>query len=101
MGVDLETFSPRPNVEEILARRILRPGGKTNRAASGFQRREKSEDPDPGIGGIGNWNDAAEHIALGASLVQVCTAAMHYGFRIVEDMIDGYPPTWTITDSAP
>ena len=45
--------------------------------------------PISGIGGIGYWNDAAEHIALGASVVQVCTAAMHYGFRIVEDMIDG------------
>ena len=45
--------------------------------------------PISGIGGIGYWNDAAEHIALGASTVQVCTAAMHYGFRIVEDMIDG------------
>src|SRR6201998_3241708 len=28
-------------------------------------------------------------MALGASTVQVCTAVMHYGFRIVEDMIDG------------
>jgi len=45
--------------------------------------------PIVGIGGIGYWNDAAEHIALGASITQVCTAAMHYGFRIVEDMIDG------------
>jgi dihydropyrimidine dehydrogenase (NAD+) subunit PreA len=45
--------------------------------------------PISGIGGIGYWNDAAEHIALGATTVQVCTAAMHYGFRIVEDMIDG------------
>jgi dihydropyrimidine dehydrogenase (NAD+) subunit PreA len=45
--------------------------------------------PIVGIGGIGNWYDAAEHIAVGASVVQVCTAAMHYGFRIVEDMADG------------
>jgi dihydropyrimidine dehydrogenase (NAD+) subunit PreA len=45
--------------------------------------------PISGIGGIGYWSDAAEHIAVGASTVQVCTAAMHYGFRIVEDMIDG------------
>jgi dihydropyrimidine dehydrogenase (NAD+) subunit PreA len=42
-----------------------------------------------GIGGISGWRDAAEFIALGATNVQVCTAAMHYGFRIVEDMIDG------------
>jgi dihydropyrimidine dehydrogenase (NAD+) subunit PreA len=45
--------------------------------------------PISGIGGIGNWRDAAEFIALGATGVQVCTAIMHYGFRIVEDMIDG------------
>jgi dihydropyrimidine dehydrogenase (NAD+) subunit PreA len=42
-----------------------------------------------GIGGISNWHDAAEFISLGASTVQVCTAAMHHGFRIVEDMTDG------------
>ena len=45
--------------------------------------------PISGIGGIGNWRDAAEFIALGATGVQVCTAIMHYGFRIVEDMLDG------------
>ncbi len=45
--------------------------------------------PISGIGGIANWRDAAEFIALGATSVQVCTAIMHYGFRIVEDMIDG------------
>jgi dihydropyrimidine dehydrogenase (NAD+) subunit PreA len=45
--------------------------------------------PISGIGGIANWRDAAEFIALGATGVQVCTAIMHYGFRIVEDMIDG------------
>jgi dihydropyrimidine dehydrogenase (NAD+) subunit PreA len=45
--------------------------------------------PISGIGGIATWRDAAEFIALGATSVQVCTAVMHYGFRIVEDMIDG------------
>jgi dihydropyrimidine dehydrogenase (NAD+) subunit PreA len=45
--------------------------------------------PISGIGGIATWKDAAEFIALGATSVQVCTAIMHYGFRIVEDMIDG------------
>jgi dihydropyrimidine dehydrogenase (NAD+) subunit PreA len=45
--------------------------------------------PISGIGGIGDWRDAAEFIALGSTTVQVCTAIMHYGFRIVEDMIDG------------
>jgi dihydropyrimidine dehydrogenase (NAD+) subunit PreA len=42
-----------------------------------------------GIGGIESWRDAAEFIALGANALQVCTAAMLYGFRIVDDMIAG------------
>jgi len=45
--------------------------------------------PISGIGGIANWRDAAEFIALGATSVQVCTAIMHHGFRIVEDMAEG------------
>jgi dihydropyrimidine dehydrogenase (NAD+) subunit PreA len=45
--------------------------------------------PISGIGGISNWRDAAEFIALGATSVQVCTAVMHYGYRIIEDMLEG------------
>lgn len=45
--------------------------------------------PISGMGGISNWKDALEFILLGATSVQVCTAAMHYGFRIVEDMNEG------------
>ena len=41
------------------------------------------------IGGIETWRDAAEFIALGADGLQVCTAAMLYGFRIIDDMIAG------------
>ncbi len=90
MGVDLASFSPRPVVGgksshggycgpavKPIALHLLSTVAKTSHL------------PISGIGGIGYWNDAAEHISLGASTVQVCTAAMHYGFRIVEDMIDG------------
>jgi dihydropyrimidine dehydrogenase (NAD+) subunit PreA len=45
--------------------------------------------PISGIGGISSWRDAAEFMVLGAGNVQVCTAAMHYGFRIVSDLADG------------
>ncbi len=45
--------------------------------------------PVSGIGGIGNWRDALDYIALGAGNVQVCTAAMVYGFKIVQEMVDG------------
>jgi len=49
----------------------------------------RSEIPISGMGGISTWRDAIEFLLLGASNVQVCTAAMHYGFRIVEDLCDG------------
>jgi dihydropyrimidine dehydrogenase (NAD+) subunit PreA len=42
-----------------------------------------------GMGGIETWQDAVEFMLLGATSVQICTAAMHWGFRIVEDMIEG------------
>jgi dihydropyrimidine dehydrogenase (NAD+) subunit PreA len=90
IGVDLETFSPRPDVGgrsshggycgpavKPIALHLVASVAKTVKL------------PISGIGGISTWNDAAEHIAVGAATVQVCTAAMHYGFRIVEDMIDG------------
>lgn len=45
--------------------------------------------PISGIGGISTWRDAAEFIALGSTSVQVCTAVMHHGYRIIEDLTDG------------
>ncbi len=45
--------------------------------------------PISAIGGISNWRDATEFMAIGASNVQVCTAAMTYGFKIIDDMVDG------------
>ena len=45
--------------------------------------------PISGIGGITTWRDAVDFIALGSGNVQVCTAAMTYGFKVVEEMISG------------
>ena len=42
-----------------------------------------------GIGGIETWRDAVEFLLLGCRNVQVTTAIMQYGYRIVEDMISG------------
>jgi len=56
---------------------------------------EIARDPDTrglpisAIGGVTTWRDAAEFIALGAGNVQVCTAAMTYGFKVVSEMISG------------
>jgi dihydropyrimidine dehydrogenase (NAD+) subunit PreA len=45
--------------------------------------------PISGIGGVTTWRDAAEFLALGAGNVQVCTAAMTYGFKVVQEMTAG------------
>ncbi|MER3631348.1 MAG: NAD-dependent dihydropyrimidine dehydrogenase subunit PreA, partial [Blastocatellia bacterium] len=92
MGVDLETMIPHPNVNGMSAH-----GGYCGPAVKPIALNMVSElarDPDftvpiSGIGGISSWRDAAEFILLGAGSVQVCTAVMHYGYRIVEDLIDG------------
>ncbi len=90
MSVDLDTFAPTPNVGGRSSH-----GGYCGPAVKPIALHLVScvakavKIPIIGIGGISYWNDAAEHIALGASCVQVCTAVMHYGFRIVEDMVEG------------
>ena len=90
MGVDLDTFAPRPTgAGKSSHGGFCGPAVKPIALHLVSTVAKKVRIPISGIGGIGYWSDAAEHIALGASTVQVCTAAMHYGFRIVEDMIDG------------
>ena len=42
-----------------------------------------------GIGGIETWRDALEYIQLGCTNVQVCTAVMEYGYRIIDDLVLG------------
>lgn len=54
------------------------------RAAAGLEQL-----PISGIGGIETWEDAVEFILLGATTLQVTTAVMQYGYRIVEDMKNG------------
>jgi dihydropyrimidine dehydrogenase (NAD+) subunit PreA len=92
-GIDLDTFIPRPNVDGKSSH-----GGYCGPAVKPIALnmvQQIAADPETaglpisGIGGIANWQDAAEFILLGCGTVQVCTAAMHYGYRIVEDMIDG------------
>jgi dihydropyrimidine dehydrogenase (NAD+) subunit PreA len=92
MGIDLDTLEPRPNVGGSSSH-----GGYCGPAVKPIALhlvQQIASDPDvglpiSGIGGVGTWRDAAEFILLGSSTVQVCTAAMHYGYRIVEDMLDG------------
>ncbi len=92
VSIDLDSFAPRPAVRGDGSH-----GGYCGPAVKPIALNMVSACaadpavaiPISGIGGISTWSDAAEFIALGCTTVQVCTAAMHYGFRIVEDMADG------------
>jgi dihydropyrimidine dehydrogenase (NAD+) subunit PreA len=92
-AVDLDSFSPEPSIDGKGSH-----GGYCGPAVKPIALNmvaEIARDPQTkgfsisGIGGVTTWRDAAEYIALGCGTVQVCTAAMTYGFRIVQEMIDG------------
>ena len=42
-----------------------------------------------GIGGIETWRDALEFMQLGCRNVQVCTAVMQFGYRLIDDLVLG------------
>lgn len=50
---------------------------------------ELKDIPISGMGGIETWHDAAEFMALGYGSVQVTTAVMQYGYRIIDDLLSG------------
>ena len=92
-SVDLDLMAPTPTVDGKgthggYCGPAVRPIA-LNMVAEIARDAETKGLPISAIGGIGTWRDAAEFMALGAGSVQVCTAAMHYGFRIVDDMISG------------
>ena len=97
MGVDLDRLVPLPVVgRQSTNGGYCGPAVKPialHMVASIARDEECRGLPISGIGGVSNWRDAAEFILLGSPSVQVCTAVMHYDFRIVEDMIDGLG-TW-------
>ena len=93
VSVDLDNFAPEPTIDGKGSH-----GGYCGPAVkpialsmvSEIARNQETRGmPISGIGGINTWRDAAEYIALGCGTVQVCTAAMTYGFKIVEEMIEG------------
>ncbi|VAW23876.1 NAD-dependent dihydropyrimidine dehydrogenase subunit PreA [hydrothermal vent metagenome] len=93
VSVDLDIFAPNPTIDgKGTHGGYCGPAVKPialNMVAEIARDSETPDLPISGMGGITNWRDAAEFIALGAGNVQVCTAAMTYGFKIVEEMISG------------
>ncbi|MEQ8814679.1 MAG: NAD-dependent dihydropyrimidine dehydrogenase subunit PreA [Thalassobaculum sp.] len=92
-SVDLDSFSPEPSIDGKGSHGgYCGPAVKPialNMVADIARDVETRGLPISGIGGITTWRDAAEFMALGAGNVQVCTAAMTYGFKIVQEMIAG------------
>mgnify|MGYP002682002992 FL=1 len=93
MGIHPDTFSSDPDV-----------GGKSSvggysgkavkpialRFIQALKSHEKAKNaPISGMGGITTWRDAMEYLAVGCENVQVTTAVMLYGYRIIEDLIEG------------
>jgi dihydropyrimidine dehydrogenase (NAD+) subunit PreA len=95
IGVDLDTLEITPNIggrggHGGYAGPAVKPIALNMLAALGRDSVVHGSGlPISGMGGITSWRDAAEFLALGASSLQVCTAVMHYGFRIIEDLCDG------------
>jgi len=93
VSIDLDIMAPTPTV----AGKGVHGGycGPAVRPIALSMVSEIARDPETlglpisGIGGIGDWRDAAEFISLGCGSVQVCTAVMRYGFRIIDDLLDG------------
>ncbi len=95
IGVDLDTLEITPNIggkgghggyagpaiKPIALNMLSALGRDAAVSAAGL--------PISGMGGVSDWRDAAEFLLLGASSLQVCTAVMHYGYRIIEDLCDG------------
>jgi dihydropyrimidine dehydrogenase (NAD+) subunit PreA len=92
MGIDLDTLAPKPAVRGSGSHGgycgpAVKPVALNMVAAVAGDPAIKV--PVSGIGGIQAWQDAVEFLLLGARSVQVCTAVMHYGFRIVEHLQSG------------
>ncbi|WP_417454397.1 NAD-dependent dihydropyrimidine dehydrogenase subunit PreA [Kiloniella sp.] len=93
VSVDLDAMAPNPTVDGKGTH-----GGYCGPAVKPIALSMVSEiarDPETqglpisGIGGVTTWKDAAEFMALGSGSVQVCTAAMTYGFKIIEELNAG------------
>lgn len=93
MNVNLDTYATGPDVEGKSS-----IGGYSGKAVKPIALRfihdmktcdELRDIPISGMGGIETWKDAAEFLAMGCGNLQITTAVMQYGYRIIDDLVDG------------
>ena len=93
MNIDLNNFVSGP---DVLGKSTV--GGYSGKAVKPIALRfiydlknnlELQSIPISGMGGIETWRDAIEFISLGCKTVQITTAVMQYGYRIIDDLLDG------------
>ena len=93
MNIDLDSFlsEPRVNGQSI-------EGGYSGKAVKPIALRfinemrkdsALAEVPISGMGGIENWRDALEFLLMGCGNLQITTAVMQYGYRIIDDLKEG------------
>ena len=93
MNIDLDSFASEPNIHGKCT-----VGGYSGKAVkpialrfiSDIHKNEILKDyPVSGMGGIETWRDAAEFLAMGCENIQITTAVMEYGYRIIDDLKEG------------
>ena len=90
MGVDVNTFVPCPNVQgHSTYSGLSGPATKPVTLRTLAEIAKHVDIPITATGGLVTWRDAVEMMLVGATTVQFCTAVMHYGFDIIDDLQDG------------
>jgi dihydropyrimidine dehydrogenase (NAD+) subunit PreA len=90
IGVDLANFSPVPSIEGRgtfagMVGPFIKPFEMRVLATLGMGQDMKIA----ASGGATTWGDSAEYMAVGATLVEICTAVMLYGVDIIGDLNEG------------
>jgi len=90
IGVNIDTLEPIPSINgKSTFGGMSGPGMKPIGLRCVAQIKQATTIPVSGIGGISTWKDAVEYLLVGAHNVQVCTAVMWRGYRIIGDFVDG------------
>ena len=91
MGIDINSgWSPIPNIDgRSTYSGLSGPAVKPISLRCIAEVSRATALPIAGSGGATTWKDALEFMSVGAVVVEFCTAVMHYGFDVVEDLIEG------------